>query len=157
MTSPDDDRPGLYEHWDGVEQRRNQPRMNTVCAEHQQTREHFQAIESNLGQINIALSKIDKDLIATISAGKVKSGVIAATVTIVLLFGGYWVSEFRELKSLVSRGMEMRVNNAARLDNVENDIKDIREDIKGWQKRWEDNEKFVHGTGVENHHLEKPK
>jgi hypothetical protein len=147
---------------DSMEYRDNQPRQhsrrqsdrdqqNGTCVEHQATREHFQAIENSLGRINDSLNKIDKDLIATISAGKVKSGVIASSLAIILLFGGYWVSEFRELKSSVAKGMEIRINNQARLEAVEGDVKDIRGDILRFQSKWEAAEATVHGTGIELH------
>jgi hypothetical protein len=154
MVSPDDDSMNLYEQfpaYNGLEQRHNQQRQNITCSEHQATREHFQAIENSLCRINDSLNKIDKDLVATISAGKVKSGVIAAAITIVLLFGGYWVGEFRELKVTVTRGMEIRIANGARLDAVEGDIKDLRAEFQLFRGKWEASESVIHGTGIELH------
>jgi hypothetical protein len=154
MVSPDDDSMNLYESsqaWNGVEQRRNQQRQNITCAEHQATREHFQAIENSLGRINDSLNKIDKDLVATISAGKVKSGVIAASITLFIVFGGFWVAEFKELKTDVASEMKVRIANGSRLDAAEGDIKSIIENFHRFESKWEREESVVHGTGVELH------
>jgi hypothetical protein len=75
----------------------------------------------------------------------------------VLTFGGFWVSEFRSLQITVLRGMELRVANSVKMESLERDILEIKAEMARWQLKWEEKEQFIHGSGVEKHHVDNSK
>ena len=105
-----------------------------ICVFHAQNTHRFTVLEEKLERVADALTQLDKDLLRVVTGNKVRIGIVAAGITLVLAMLGVGLARFDKLEDTVYTGRDKRLELQSKQNEHERRIIELERDTDDLKK-----------------------